>query len=103
MPDIINICGQEWEVEENTQFCFDDQKLGQTRHAFNKILINPNQSDTMKKDTLWHEINHVILWSIGLDKRIEDNTTSPEDVVRSITTIQLAVLQDNQELIKYLI
>lgn len=64
------------------------------------ILLNDNQTGDMIRDSLLHELLHVLLWSYGI------NLGSPEQeeaVVKTLAPVLLDVLCNNTDLLSVLL
>jgi len=79
---------------------------GRTNHTRALILIDPESSADVARQTLWHEVMHALCettmgspdWR-GLGKEKSDRE---EAVVRAFESPTLLVLRDNPELVAYL-
>lgn len=86
----IKILATEYEVEEVEQIDKYERLIGQIEYSEQKIKIDKNISEDMKKETLIHEIIHGILEKLGLNELNED-----EQKVQSIATTLYLVLKEN--------
>lgn len=64
------------------------------------ILLNENQTGDMIRDSLVHEILHVLLWSYGIDL---GSPEQEEAVVKTLAPVLLEVLCNNSELLSVLV
>lgn len=87
----IKILATEYEVEEVEQIDKYQRLLGQIGYIEQKIKIDKNISEDMKKETLIHEILHGTLEKLGLDEINED-----EQKVHSIASTMYLVLKENK-------
>lgn len=72
--DKITICGVEYEII-NVDDHFDiDTHFGQVDYLHGKIILNNNMSDSVRNETLCHEILHAMLVYIGRSDLSEDET-----------------------------
>jgi len=79
---------------------------GHTHHNRALILLNPENTPDVARQTLWHEVMHALCettmgspdWR-GLGKEKSDRE---EAVVRAFESPTLLVLRDNPELVAYL-
>ena len=69
----VNICGIEYTVEEKP-VNFGGENFGFVSYPDNKIIINSDMSDGMKKVGLFHEILHAMLFHIGRQDMSDDET-----------------------------
>ena len=93
-----------WDMESWVEHATDTNGLGETNHRKLWIGINPAQHRAQRVDTLLHEVLHVVLAQSGdlrnyesLDDKLE------EHIVVSATPWLLVVLQDNPEIVAYLL
>jgi len=87
----IKILATEYEVEEVEQIDKYQRLLGQIEYIEQKIKIDKNISEDMKKETLIHEILHGTLEKLGLNEINED-----EQKVHSIASTMYLVLKENK-------
>lgn len=86
----IKIMATEYIVEEVEQIDRYERLLGQIEYAEQKIKIDKNISEDMKKETLLHEIIHGILEKLNYREINED-----EQKVHSIASTMYLVLKEN--------
>ena len=86
----LKILATEYEVEEVEQIDKYERLLGQIDYDEQKIKIDKNISEDMKKETLMHEILHGILEKLGYKEINED-----EQKVHSIASTMYFVLKEN--------
>ncbi len=87
----IKIMATEYEVEELEQINKYERLLGQINYEEQKIQLDKNISNDMKKETLIHEILHGILDKLGYTDLNED-----EQKVHSIASTMYLVLKENK-------
>ena len=87
----IKILATEYEIEEVEQIDKYQRLLGQIEYIEQKIKIDKNISEDMKKETLIHEILHGTLEKLGLNEINED-----EQKVHSIASTMYLVLKENK-------
>lgn len=74
--------------------------LGFSDHRLLRILIRPDQADGMARDTMLHEIVHVVASVSGL---AEDwGSEREEQIVQRMTPLLLDVLRRNPKLVAHL-
>lgn len=74
--------------------------FGQTDHNACTIIIDGRLAECQKRDTVLHEVTHVIVATVGLAD--EWGVDREEAVVRRMTPMLLSVLRDNPDLVAYL-
>lgn len=87
----LKILATEYQVEEVEQIDKYQRLLGQIEYIEQKIKIDKNISEDMKKETLIHEILHGILEKLGFNEINED-----EQKVHSIASTMYLVLKENK-------
>lgn len=87
----IKILATEYEVEEVEQIDKYERLLGQINYEEQKIQIDKNISEDMKKEVLIHEILHGILEKLGYVELNED-----EQKVHSIASTMYLALKENK-------
>lgn len=87
----LKIMATEYAVEEVEQIDKYERLLGQIDYAEQKIKIDKNISEDMKKETLIHEILHGILEKLGYQELNEE-----EQKVHSIASTMYLVLKENK-------
>ena len=79
---------------------------GFTNYLSARILINPDQTDDVRRLTLWHEVMHAVIETIAGSANFtqlgDDKEAAEESVVRTLEHGTLAVLRDNPALVGYL-
>ena len=86
----IKIMATDYFIEEVEQIDKYQRLLGQIEYTEQKIKIDKNISEDMKKETLIHEILHGILEKLGYTEFNED-----EQKVHSIASTMYLVLKEN--------
>jgi hypothetical protein len=79
--------------------------VGRTHHPKCEIYIKPGMSLSQSRDTLLHEILHVLIGTgVGLNYRvaIAENADLEEAIVATVTPWLLGVLRDNPAVLAYL-
>lgn len=72
---VVNICGIQHKVIEcEDSFSADAVHFGEVDFKQAEIRINKNMAETVKSETLCHEIMHAILVHIGRADLSEDET-----------------------------
>lgn len=98
------IMGMPWDVIHDKNVAMEAGNFGSTHYKTATIFIDPEQSEANKRDTLLHEIMHVILWQTGMEYRLRNSEkVGEEEIIRSISTALLTTLRLNEELITYLL
>lgn len=91
MLDKVKIMATKYSIEEVEQIDKYQRLLGQIEYAEEKIKIDKNISEEMKKEVLIHEILHGILEKLGYEE-----LNSDEQKVQSIASTLYLVLKDNK-------
>lgn len=86
----LKVLATEYEVQEVEQIDKYERLLGQIDYDEQKIKIDKNISEDMKKETLIHEMLHSILEKLGYREMNED-----EQKVHSIASTMYFVLKEN--------
>ena len=86
----IKIMATTYDVEEVDQIDKYTRLLGQIQYVEQKIMIDKNISEDMKRETLIHEILHGILEKLGYN-----NINDDEQKVHSIASTMYLVLKEN--------
>ena len=87
----IKILATEYKVEEVEQIDKYERLLGQIQYTEQKIKIDKNISEDMKREVLIHEILHGILEKLGYNELNDD-----EQKVQSIASTLYSVLKENK-------
>lgn len=87
----IKILATDYQIEEVEQIDKYERLLGQIEYIEQKIKIDKNISEDMKKEVLIHEIFHGILEKLGYIELNED-----EQKVQSIASTLYSVLKENE-------
>lgn len=66
---IVNICGVPHEVVEKKDPFDVDLHFGQINYGEAKIYVNEKLTDTLKKETICHEMVHGILVHLGYNEQ----------------------------------
>lgn len=75
----------------NNLFDGNDKVVGYTDYTYSVIKLEANQDSQNKRQTLVHEIVHIILWNIGYD-----DLNETEQLVVSFGNVLYQVLKDNK-------
>lgn len=70
------------------------------------IKYNPTHDIQQIRDTVWHEIKHCIYYETGLSYELEskdEEHPSEEMLVRRSSTMELEVMRDNPQLMRWLL
>ena len=78
----------------------NDGELGYADHRNQTIYIDPDQASGMIRDTLVHEMLHVVLCNGGLF--LPEEADQEERFVRALTPWFIHVLRSNPSLVRYL-
>lgn len=87
----IKILATEYQVEEVNQINKYERLLGEIQYTEQKIKIDKDISEDMKKEVLIHEILHGILEKLGYIELNDD-----EQKVQSIASTLYSVLKENK-------
>lgn len=101
-PKVIFIGPHDYAVSMSKKK-IDPNLFGETDNTNSEIHVHPNQSLQNKRDTLIHEILHAILFASGAKRVLGWSAEREEKVIRLLSPWLLAVLQDNPDLIDYLL
>lgn len=71
---------------------------GHSDHGALEIHIDPHNAPAYQRETLWHEIKHCVLRLSGFEGK-----ASEEDIICRTSPMELAVLRDNPDLVRYLL
>jgi hypothetical protein len=100
----VTIDPDEWMRYEHENQC--KGYYGSTNHTQALILLNPESTPDVTRQTLWHEVMHAMCETVmgapdwhGLGKGKIDRE---EAVVRAVESPTLLVLRDNPEFVAYL-
>lgn len=77
--------------------------LGETDTDNDLILIRKDQSKANLRDTLIHELLHAVLFAGGISKALDFDHDKEEKLVVLLSPWINALIQDNPELIDYLL
>lgn len=101
-PSSVRILGQTWKVlyvEDEPLRLGSDSAFGRTFLGKQTILVDVEQAESQKRDTLLHEIHHAILLMLGRHHDPGDG----ESVVATISPVMLDVLRSNPSLVAFLL
>jgi Zn-dependent peptidase ImmA (M78 family) len=80
-----------------------DALYGQTHHRKAVINLNTKQADTQLRDTVLHEILHVIFNQAGMASILDTWTHEHEEMMtRLLAPWVLSVIRDNPDLLAFL-
>lgn len=107
MPKSVKIGSQVWEItEQKRKHSADLGHYGFTSPKDNSIVIDAEQSESMKRTTLFHELLHAIGITFGGSFQ-PSNKISFEEMehfwIGRFEEPVVAMLRDNPELVGYLI
>ncbi len=94
-PSTVWINGKLWTIRERLDLYRNDEEFGNCVYHLLKIELDETQPDQHKRDSLWHEILH------GIEHEL--NLKLTEKQVRQIASMQIAIMRDNPELMRYLL
>lgn len=105
IPTDVYIAGKWWSIEDHTEMMEDEGRMGETKAEQCRILYSTKCDAQQLRDTIWHEIKHAIFSETGLALAMKEHqeTTNEEDMIRRLTPVELAVMRDNPDLMKYLL
>lgn len=93
MPAQLRVMGKQVIIKR--EMAKGDKDYGECRHAECELLVSKKQAVAQERDTLWHELFHFC------DEELR--TRMKEGQIRRLSTLTLAVLRDNPDLIAYLL
>jgi hypothetical protein len=73
---------------------------GECHHKVETIYLNPRLAGTALAETLWHEVKHVVYRAAGIE---DDKEMTEEQAVNTASPMELAVLRENPELVRFLL
>lgn len=76
---------------------------GETDNTNSELLVHPKQSPSNLRDTLLHEALHAIFHVSGASKALSWDMATEEQLIRLLNPWLVQLVQDNPELIAYLI
>lgn len=86
-------------IEEDLNRGYPIKLYGETDRVGAKILLQPDVADTLKSDTLMHEIIHAVWLAAG----IQMDEKEEEDIVARIAPLLLMTLRENPSILTYLL
>jgi Zn-dependent peptidase ImmA (M78 family) len=89
----INIAGLDYDIKEVPVIDKDNHLLGQIDYVGQVILIDSEQTEQRKEQTLFHEILHGVLEQTGLSELNEDD--------RKVQSISVALHQTLKPFISF--
>jgi len=104
MPTSIKVGPYVYRVDEDEREIrkFEHNRSGAyggcTDHALQTIHIDPTLAPTQRRETLWHEVKHCVVYLFQWDGK-----KAEEEAIRMMAPMELAVLRDNPELVAYLL
>jgi hypothetical protein len=97
-PTTVRINGRKWPIIWAPEGPFDERALGSTDFIGQKIHVRSDLESDELRDTLLHEILHVLTASAGLDAECNE-----ERFVRVIAGGLIGVFNDNPDLARFII
>lgn len=99
IPEVVFIGAADYLIRHKAKYPL----LGETLPDDTEIIIRKAQSSCSKQNTLLHEILHAIVWESGYRQVADLSTEQEETMVRVLTPWILAVLQDNPDVLAFLL
>jgi hypothetical protein len=99
LPEIVYVGAADYVIRHKKKF----EPLGETDADNTEITIRVGQSSCSKQNTLLHEILHAIAWESGYNHLAELTNDQEETLIRVITPWLLALLQDNPDVLTFLL
>ena len=99
LPEVVYIGAADYLIRHKGKYPL----LGETFPDDTEIIIRKRQSVCSKQNTLLHEIIHAIVWESGYRQIADLSTETEENLVRILTPWILAVLQDNPNVLAFLL
>jgi len=99
IPEVVFIGAADYLIRHKAKYPL----LGETLPDDTEIIIRKAQSACSKQNTLLHEILHAIVWESGYRQVADLSTDQEETMVRVLTPWILAVLQDNPNVLTFLL
>lgn len=93
-PPHIRVIGKDVEVVEDSDALHDEDRVGDYMEQRQRIRYSRNQTDDQLRDTVLHEVIHVVEQCMQLDLE--------EQQVAGLATGLYAVFRDNPEFIRWL-
>ena len=90
----IRILGKDYELIHDNTGLSDQNLLGRSKCAQQKIFYADDQGAAQLRDTLLHEILHVVDWTVKAELK--------ENQVAAIASGLYAVFKDNPEFVEWL-
>jgi len=104
VPAEVYIVGKWWELVEATDILDEHDELGKTVGETCRISYSGKQDEQQLRDTVWHEIKHAIFQEVGLSNELkEKEDLSEEGIIRRLTPVELTVMRENPDLMKFLL
>lgn len=94
IPTKVHVCGKPYVIRLTRKLGADAENLGVTSFSSQDIEVLAGQAPQCERDTVLHEITHVIDLSLALGMK--------ERQVHAVACAMLDVLRSNPQLVRYL-
>jgi predicted SprT family Zn-dependent metalloprotease len=99
LPDTVRIGAAEYTIRRRKM----DDLYGHTEHIKARIELDTRQADTHIRDTMLHEVLHVVFHQAGLAATVDNWTHDFEELmVTVLTPWLLSAIRDNPQLVAFL-
>lgn len=106
LPPVLHVGALVYTVTTDRQVWLEasvresNEVYGFTDHLTASIVLDPKQADSVRRDTLLHEVIHCCNETSGLAAEL--GSEWDERIARRLTPVLLATLRDNPRLVAYL-
>ena len=105
VPKEVYILSKWWKLIDKTELMNETELAGETKPDLCEIHYSTKQDLQQLRDTIWHEIKHAVFNETGLALILKDTKeeASEEDIIRRTTPVELAIMRENPDLMKWLL
>ena len=103
-PRIVRVGPHKYDIVFDKEACVAANVVGVCLNDDARIILDPGLADTMKRETLLHELLHAVWYQTPLDRRYDDDAPDSvgEEIVYTLASRLLSLLRDNPKLVEYL-
>lgn len=102
-PSVAHICGKDYSIVwEKGESLAGTDNVGYVSVSKCEVRIASGQHIQQQRDTLLHELLHIIWSEIGIGE-VDPKDLTEERVIRPLATAIIAALRDNPALVRYLL